>query len=487
MSNQQTCEGLLSAISLPELVSGRSHCAELGGQTICLFGQHPAPANLSARQAKAMGLLTSGTYGRLLPGSLSSAALQSRLESRLQARLQTTGSTLYKLTWKPWVTPMGPSRSRLRASALPISVIELTGWPTPTTNVKNHQPSERGLQTLAGVALHLSSWITPTTRDHKDTPGMTAQRDGKDRVDQLPRQAYLTAWPTASDGTPTQLANWPTPRAADGTKNVRSLDGSLSEIERKGSPQDLHQAAHLCLATWPTPNAGTPQSLRGNGQDPERRKEQGHQVGLKDAVRYLIHNEPARLTATGEMLTGSSAEMESGGQLNPAHSRWLMGLPPEWDACAPTETPSILKRQLRFFQPLTIQGVGAMSAMQINITHKTGKVLVDCYGMFSMNINGHDFLFALTDDASGDILEVTEYVSGLRWPVQLEEAGGKALGLASPPNPECEIYQAVLAKAKQRIISDIVVRTSNGNGTEEDIARVILRNQKQYKANEVDF
>lgn len=128
-----------------------------------------------------------------------------------------------------------------------------------------------------------------------------------------------------------------------------------------------------------------------------------------------------------------------------------------------------------------------MSAMQVNITHKDGNCRVDCYGMFSVQINGHDFLFALTDNYDGTTLEITEYVSGLRWPVSLEEPGGKTIGLASPPNTECETYKTVLAKAKNRILTDMAFRTSEGRGTEEDVARVILSMQKQYKANEVDF
>ena len=44
---------------------------------------------------------------------------------------------------------------------------------------------------------------------------------------------------------------------------------------------------------------------------------------------------PLRLTVFGVMQTGSYVEMANGVQLNPAHSRWLMGLPHAWDESSP--------------------------------------------------------------------------------------------------------------------------------------------------------
>ena len=67
---------------------------------------------------------------------------------------------------------------------------------------------------------------------------------------------------------------------------------------------------------------------------------------------------PARLTVSGEMLIGSDAGMISGGQLNPEHSLWLMGIPKEWASCAVRAMQSLRKSRPRGSkqQPNTVSG-----------------------------------------------------------------------------------------------------------------------------------
>lgn len=106
-------------------------------------------------------------------------------------------------------------------------------------------------------------------------------------------------------------------------------------------PRIKENDSSLARTTWPSPCA---QNGTVNGyKDPEKvikRKEAGRQQNLQDVV---ILTQPIRITASGQMLTGSDAGMENSGQLNPAHSRWLMGYPPEWDDCAVTAMPSSRK------------------------------------------------------------------------------------------------------------------------------------------------
>lgn len=126
-----TLSDSISVISSPESEDGRLPCVAQVGPTVARHGQHHAHASLSARQARDLGLLTSGTYGPPHIGLSASAALSWSLASNLAALTQTTGSTLYKMTWKAWVMPSARLRFRLRASARRTSETELIGWPTP--------------------------------------------------------------------------------------------------------------------------------------------------------------------------------------------------------------------------------------------------------------------------------------------------------------------------------------------------------------------
>lgn len=230
------------------------------------------------------GAVTTATSSPSSSASSLSTALQSSLGNRLQARLAGCGSPLYALSWKSWDMPSGPPICALRASA--------------------RRTSD------SGFFSERSGWPTPRTRDWKGaTENTLTRRDGKKRHDLLDHAALLAGWPTPMAGTPAQ----------NGNNEAGNTDSSRKTV---------------ALAGWPTPcEQDGPKGGPAQGTD-----------RLPGAAQTCG---PARLTARGEMLTGSTAGMASGGRLNPAFSRWLMGYPPAWDDCAATAMPSFRNSRRR--------------------------------------------------------------------------------------------------------------------------------------------
>lgn len=357
-SAQMTFEDFDSAIFSQALGCGATPCAAPAGLMTAPCGPDLAPANPSARRASARATPTSATYGPHGSSSSASAALQSSLASRLQARMPFAGSTLYPMTWKVRVTPSGRQICALRASARRISDRGCSGWPTPKSSgdesdlekfrarqarAKERWP-DKGMGMPLAPAAQLAGWPTAQSRDGMNSrSGMVERTGGRQR--NLDDYVLLAGWPTAAacdwkssasnqhgvNARPlnevARLSGWGTPNASapGGTP-----EQALARKEGLTCGQSVTTLDHqVQLAGW-----GTPKTTMGDWQ-----KDASGAVCLNLSGQAKLSG-PVRLTVTGEMLTGSDARMEAGGQLNPAHSRWLMGLPVAWDACAPTATRS---------------------------------------------------------------------------------------------------------------------------------------------------
>lgn len=319
----QTCEDSPSATFSQGLVDGALPFDLQDGMMRDQFGQEAHHANPLALQGKEKALQTSDTSPQSGSISSKSADLQSYLASKLQQRLpKTAGWTLYKMHWKTKATPQGRQYCQLVAS-------------TPRTSA-----NDSGLR---------QGWRTPIQSD-----GEGGVRDAVElkKTDKSPKlklrdQAALTGWPTprvGGNGAASKkreetletrgnieqaavLAGWPTPITSDYRDRGKWDDPAIQR--RKEIGKSIELSMMVGVVGWPTPMTA------------DQRK-YGHGLDLNMASQFA---QPMRQKPNGEILTGSGAEMESGGQLNPAHSRWLMGYPPEWDDCGVTAMPSSRKSQ----------------------------------------------------------------------------------------------------------------------------------------------
>jgi len=314
-SSRKTSKDMSGSTCSPGSAGGTTPSASRGGKGPC--GQCPAPASHTRAPAGVGAQKTLDIFGRRDGGSSLSHVLQLSLENRLRARMDVNGSPEYALTWKTWDIAWGPPICALRARGHRILGRDCGGWPSPNTpsggrsvSVEKMDATGRtadGKKHTASLehAVKFAGWTTPQA--HDVTPrgkGQKAKHGTTHGCGDLNRDAQAAGWASPTAHEKSRSVEWQKGRELNPREALGAIPySSPARTERRDGYQP---------DGWRSPTAGSPNSLRGRGQDPEKRKAQGHTVNLQDQVR----------------LAGNTSL-----RLNPRFSLWLQGYPDGWASC----------------------------------------------------------------------------------------------------------------------------------------------------------